>query len=419
MGIGDRLSARYGIGGLKRLSGQSPAGKLSPMGSIGRYMFRSTLGAFLITLVSLTVVIWFTQAMRDFDLITSQRQTILVFVGITGMIIPLLVMMIAPIALVMSVAHVLNKLSSDSEIIVMNAAGVSPWRLLRPFVAAAVVVSLLVAVIAAYVSPRSLRALRDWAAQVRADILTNIVQPGRFTTVGGNLTFHIADRRQNGLLVGIFVDDRRDPNEHSTYLAEQGEIVKSDRGSFLVLEGGSIQRLDAGQRDPRIITFDRYAFDLSQFTGGAAGGGGPQSTYTVREKYIWELLWPRPDDALYLAQPDQYRSELHDRLTTPLYPIVFVLLAYTFLGPPQTTRQSRTLALLGMIGAVALLRLTGFVSVIVGVRVPSVLAVQYAALFGVTAACLWQISRGQAVEPAAAVAKLATAIGERVARATS
>ena len=53
----------------------------SPMGSIGRYMFRATMGAFLITLVSLTVVIWFTQAMRDFDLITSQRQTLLVFVG--------------------------------------------------------------------------------------------------------------------------------------------------------------------------------------------------------------------------------------------------------------------------------------------------------------------------------------------------
>ena len=41
------------------------------MGSIGRYMFRATMGAFLITLISLTVVIWFTQAMRDFDLITS------------------------------------------------------------------------------------------------------------------------------------------------------------------------------------------------------------------------------------------------------------------------------------------------------------------------------------------------------------
>src|SRR6202790_5787655 len=109
----------------------------SPMGSIGRYMFRSTLGAFLITLVSLTVVIWFTQAMRDFDLITSQGQTLFVFVGITGLIIPLLVMMIAPIALVIASAHVLNKLGADSEIIVINAAGVSPWRLVRPFLAAA------------------------------------------------------------------------------------------------------------------------------------------------------------------------------------------------------------------------------------------------------------------------------------------
>src|SRR5271163_5334100 len=394
-----------------RPAGRPSAGKLNPMGSIGRYMFRTTMVAFLIALVSLTVVIWFTQAMRDFDLITSQRQTMFVFVGITGMIIPLLVMMIAPIALVMSAAHVLNKLATDSEIIVMNAAGVSPWRLVRPFLAAAVVVSLLVAVIAAYVSPRSLRELRDWGAQVRADILTNIVQPGRFTTVGGNLTFHIADRRPNGLLVGIFVDDRRDPNEHATYLAEQGEIVKTDSGSFLVLDGGSIQRLQARQRDPRIVTFDRYPFDLSQFTGG------PQNVvYTVREKYLWELIWPAADDALYAAQPDQYRSELHDRLATPLYPIAFVILAYAFLGPPQTTRQSRTLSLLGLTGAVAVLRLIGFLSVIIGARVPSALAAQYVALIGAIVAGSWQISRGQAIEPAAAVSKFATAISARIAR---
>jgi len=307
---------------------------------------------------------------------------------------------------------VLNKLGSDSEIIVMNAAGISPWRLLRPFLAAALLVSLLVAVIAAWGSPRSLRALREWASQVRADILTNIVQPGRFTTVSGNLTFHIADRKPNGLLVGIFVDDRRDPHERATYLAEEGEIVKNELGSFLVLAGGSIQRLEAGQRDPRIIIFDRYAFDLSKFAGG------PQSvTYTAREKYLWELMWPRADDALYEVQPDQYRSELNDRLATPLYPLAFIIIAYAFLGPPQTTRQSRALAGLGMIGAVSLMRLLGFVSIIIGVRLPAILAVQYVALFGAMIAGLLQISRGRAVEPAAGISKLATAVTERVSRA--
>src|SRR5580700_9038845 len=383
------------------------------MGAIGRYMFRTTVVAFVITLVTLTIVIWFTQAMREFDLITSERQTVLVFIGITGMIVPLLVMIIAPIALMVSAGHVLSRLGTDSEIIVMNAAGISPGRLLRPYLAAAILVSILVGAIAAYVSPRSLRELRDWSAQVRADILTNIVQPGRFTTVGGNLTFHIADRRPDGLLVGIFVDDGRDPKEHSTYLAERGEIVKNENGSFLGMEGGSIQRVTAGERDPRIIVFDRYAFDLSKFTTG------PQNTnYTVREKYIWELLWPRPDDVLYLSQPDQYRSELSDRLATPLYPLAFIIVAFTFLGPPQTTRQSRTLALLAMIGVVSLLRLVGFVSVIVGVRVPGVLSIQFIALVGAIVAGIWQISRGQAIEPAATVSRIATAIGDRIARAT-
>ena len=72
---------------------------------------------------------------------------------------------------------------------------------------------------------------------------------------------------------------------------------------------------------------------------------------------------------------------------------------------------------MGMIGAVALLRLTGFVSVIVGVRVPGIVYLQYVALFGAMAAGLWQVSRGRAVEPAVAVSRFATAITERLARA--
>src|SRR5450756_1760189 len=97
-------------------------GRRREMGSISRYIFRTTFGAFLIVLVSLTTLIWVTQALRDFDLMTNQGQTIVVFVGITGLIIPLLILVIAPIALLIAVAHVLNKLSTDSEIIVMNAA---------------------------------------------------------------------------------------------------------------------------------------------------------------------------------------------------------------------------------------------------------------------------------------------------------
>ena len=79
------------------------------MGSIGRYIFRTTLGAFLVVLISVTTLIWITQAFRDIDLITHEGQNVLTFIGLTGLIIPLLVMIIAPIAFMVAMAHVLNK----------------------------------------------------------------------------------------------------------------------------------------------------------------------------------------------------------------------------------------------------------------------------------------------------------------------
>ena len=116
------------------------------MGSIGRYIFRTTLGAFLVICASVTALMWITQALRDIDLMTNQGQGILTFVGLTALIIPLLVMIIAPIAFMVAMAFVLNKLATDSELIVMNAAGMSPWHLFRPFLAVAALVSVMVIV---------------------------------------------------------------------------------------------------------------------------------------------------------------------------------------------------------------------------------------------------------------------------------
>jgi lipopolysaccharide export system permease protein len=289
-------------------------GTMLRMGSINEYILRTTLGAFLIVLVSLTAVIWVTQALRDIDIMTSQGQTILVFVGITGLIIPLLVLVIAPIALLIAVAHVLNKLSNDSEIIVMNAAGMSPWVLFRAFMAAALVVSLLVGAISAYFAPKGLRMLRDWLTEVRANVVSSIVQPGRFTTIENGVTIHIRERRPNGQLAGIFLDDRRNPNERITVLSEIGELLDNESGTYLVLQKGIVQRQETGQRDPAMVVFDRYAFDLSQFAGGAQS-----AKYSIRERYLWQLLFPDPKDQFYVEQPGQFRAELHDRLMAPLY----------------------------------------------------------------------------------------------------
>ena len=381
------------------------------MGSISRYIFRTTLGAFLVVLVSLTAVIWVTQALRDIDLMTNQGQTILVFVGITGLIIPLLVLVIAPIALLIAVAHVLNKMSTDSEIIVMNAAGMSPWLLFRSFMTVALVVSLFVGAISAYFAPKGLRMLRDWLTEVRANVVSTIVQPGRFTSIETGVTMHIRERRSNGQLVGIFLDDRRNPKERITVLSEFGELLDNDNGTFLILQKGIVQRHELKERDPAMVAFDRYAFDLSQFAGG-------QQTvkYSIRERYLWQLLFPDPKDQLYIEQPGQFRAEMHDRLIAPLYPLAFMVIAFAYLGAPRTTRQSRTLSMVGAIGGVALLRLIGFASTVFGATVPWVLALQYIAVIAACTFGYFVIRRGLILEPPAFIANWIAALTERIAQ---
>jgi lipopolysaccharide export system permease protein len=389
--------------------GWHPKGTKRRMGSINRYIFRTTFGAFLVVLLSLTGLIWVTQALRDFDIMTSQGQTILVFIGITGLVIPLLVLVIAPIALVIAVAHSLNKLSTDSEIIVMNAAGMSPWILFRAFMIVAIAVSLLVSAISAYFAPKGLRMLRDWLTEVRANVVSTIVQPGRFTTIENGVTIRIRERRTNGQLLGIFLDDRRDPKEQVTVLSEAGELIDNDKGTFLVLQKGIVQRHEANQQDPAMVVFDRYAFDLSQFAGGQQA-----VKYSIRERYLWQLLFPDPKDPFYVKQPGQFRAELHDRLIAPFYPLAFVVIAFAYLGAPRTTRQSRTLSILGAIGGVALLRLIGFVSIVFGAATPALLSLQYVAIAGAFVFGYFVIHRGVILEPPAFITNTVAALTERI-----
>ena len=113
------------------------------------------------------------------------------------------------------------------------------------------------------------------------------------------------------------------------------------------------------------MAFGRYAFDMSKFSNS-----GRDVTLGIRERYIWELLSPSPEDPVYKQLPGQFRAELHDRFMAPIYPFAFAALTFAFLGTPRTTRQSRSFAIGGSILAVFGLRMAGFACSVMTVRSP-------------------------------------------------
>jgi len=319
------------------------------------YVFRIVRSAFLVSLGVLTAVIWTTQALREFDLLTTKGQSLIVFLAVTALSIPSLVMVIAPIGLFIAILYGLNKLNGDSELVVMSAAGVSPLRLLRPFATVTILVTLLVGGMSLVVMPWSFRELRSLIMKIRADFLTHVVREGTFTTLDQGFVFHYRERGQDGSLHGILMEDRRDPNHITSYVADSGQTWQAEDNNYLVLNDGSFQRRQPDSKDAAIVEFKRYGVDLAQFA--PEGEGAP---LRPRERTTRELLHPDMNDPNVKFQEGRYRSELHDRFSGPLYALSFGMIAFAALSQPRTTRSGNWIAMVAAVAAVAVVRGAGF-----------------------------------------------------------
>ncbi len=334
------------------------------MSRIERYVLRTATTAFLTGLLVLTGVIWITQALRQIDLLTSKGQTILIFLMMTGLALPSLLGIIAPVALFAGILYTLNKLNGDSELVVMSASGVSPGRLLRPLALLSAAVFAIVAAIYIQVLPWTFGAIENLTTFVRADFISNFARPGAFSDLELGFVFHYRERTPDGALRGVFMQDRRDPAHVSTYIAEAGKTLEKDGESYLQLSKGVLLRPQSAG-DSAMVTFDDYTIDLSQFMQAVSSIKRP------RERTTSQLWAPDDKDRSDPVLAGHIRSELLDRLASPLYALVAGLIAFAALGEARTTRQGRGLAIGGAIVAFIGARMLGIAATTLTVGVPA------------------------------------------------
>lgn len=320
------------------------------------HIFTRTAVVFLGVLATLTALVWVTQALRRFDLVTAKGQAIATYLWMTVLAVPFLVSIVAPFALIIAMVVVLNAMHSGSEVVAANAAGASHRQLAAPFLVLAVIVSLLVSWIVMLAGPQSLQALRDMTNRIRADVVANVIQPGRFVEMEDGFTFHIRNRAGDGSLEDLFIYDARDPEYVYTYSAERGRVIEALGRTLVVMETGTIERSRRSDGSATFVAFGSYGFDLSELQENTEG----PRPYAANERTIGELLATPLDDPYRAAREDRFRSEIHSRLTIAFYPIAMAMTVFLFLGFPTTSRSGRTAAVIGALIAGALVRVAGF-----------------------------------------------------------
>ncbi len=334
---------------------------------LDRYVFRQLLGALLIVTLGLVALIWLTQSLRFVELVVNRGLSFVVFLKLTGLLIPGFISIILPITTFVVVQFLYQRLSMDRELTVMRAAGLSPLAMARPALAVAVVAMAGHYALNLWLVPASATAFREYQWEIRNHIAAFLLQEGVFTTVSDDLVVYVRAKQTDGTLRGIMVDDARDKAQRATILAETGRLMDGANGPRVLLENGTRQVIDQRTGQLNVLSFKENWVDLaapSRATGARLRDPAEMS--------IAGLLNP-PEGVVMARDIPKWRVEAHRRLAAPLTTLSFTMVALVaVLGGAFRRHGGLLRPFLGICAVVALVA-TGLALDSLAVRMPELI----------------------------------------------
>jgi lipopolysaccharide export system permease protein len=323
---------------------------LSAMTRLNRYILRQCLGVMIFVTAALSAAIWLAQSLRLIDLIVNRGLSIDIFLYLAALILPRFLDIVLPIGVFIAVLLTFNRLTAESELVVMRSCGLSHVALTKPVLMLAGIAFLVLMSLSLYFLPASNRAFKDLQFEIRNRFVSSLVQEGTFTTISDKLTIYIRSREDRGEVVGLLINDGRNPQRQVTIVAERGAFVDSPAGSRIVMVNGNRQQFDTETRKLSVLTFDSYTLDLETLHDA------PVVRFREpQERFIDELFSP-PDDVDGSLRHG-FVVEGHQRILIPLSAFSFSLIPLACLLPGQLNRRGQLKRVLLAIGIAFLFEL--------------------------------------------------------------
>jgi lipopolysaccharide export system permease protein len=240
-----------------------------------------------------------------------------------------------PLALYISVLAGLGRLHSDSEIYAMRASGISEMRVLRPIIAVAILLAIMIALFSIFVRPWAYGKSYEIKAHAEASSEVDRVKAARFYSFEeSGRTIFVRSVLDGGKQLGeIFIQSQKN-GDIQVITANTGELLYFARPGHhqLILNEASVyKRVSEGP--------DVFA-ELGSLAVWIPAGEPVPVGYKTKSSDIFEL-WNsvNKDDS----------SELQWRLSTPISALLLALLAIPLSrSRPRQGRYARMMLALGI-----------------------------------------------------------------------
>lgn len=297
------------------------------MARLDRYMLSQLLLLFGFFALVLVALFWINRAVVLFDRLIGDGQSALVFLEFTALGLPKLITTVLPIATFAGAVYVTNRMSSESELTVLQSTGSSPWRLARPVLVYGLCVGVMMSVLSHFLVPMAQSQLTQRENEISQNITASLLREGQFLHPTQNVTFYTREIATDGVLRDVFLSDRRDPAEGVIYTAAEAYLVRNGAGTTLIMVDGLAQRLN--KSDTRLATakFRDFSFDISGLVNQSTDGAvSTANLISPRLMLDWDAVATRTGDTKGVIA-----EELHARFAQPLFCVIAALVGYATL----------------------------------------------------------------------------------------
>jgi lipopolysaccharide export system permease protein len=260
------------------------------LGRYDRYFLSQLLVLFSFFSLVLVSVYWVNRAVGLFDRLVADGQNMSVFLEFTALSLPYIILLVLPVAGFVAALYATNRMIAESEMVVLQTAGLSALRLLRPVAVFGLIIAAVLTILAHVLVPASRTQLVDRGAEISQDLTSQLLREGQFLHPTEGLTVYIRDITELGEFRDLFLQDRSNPMVETTYTAQRALLVRTDDGPRLVMFDGLAQSLRLDGRRLSIIEFDDFAYDLGRLVDMT-----DTRRYGVRELSTGVLLAAEPD----------------------------------------------------------------------------------------------------------------------------
>ena len=299
---------------------------------IFRKIAADCLNFFLLTIISISVIIWVLQAVNFLDFVVEDGHGFPVYMKYTLLNFPKIFTKIFPFALFFSISYIILKYEDKNELVIFWNIGIHKIKFINFFLKISFLFLIVNLLLTTFIIPKTQDVARSYIRSSDIDLFESMIKPKKFVDTVKKLTIFVDEKKDDGELINIFLKEENEDNTFQTIFAKFGRFeVRQNRKILVLYDGMTINNQNNKISE---FGFSKTDFNISKYGTKTISNPKTQeiSTYAHFQCLLLFKNISKSDKPFFYnncsySNLNNIKQELYKRIIIPLYNPVLIMIS--------------------------------------------------------------------------------------------